>query len=1112
MSFIHFSGRTSLLGTTLLLVCLSLSAQSPDLIIPANHGQRIFSMDVSPDGSLLATSAGSEVRFWDYASGKLLQFLDLTGSDFWTNGIRSVAFSADGKHLAAISGNRFNLIDVKRLAVIASEDLNRGMEKGEYDIGVVAAHPTNNEFFFEAHYGKEHFLMRYDIASQKASTAANFVYPGKAPRSAKRITFSPGGKQALLTFFTSDDAIIINLATGSSSDYPGGQFWLPNGNLLLQRRLGAGLSLAVYKPDGSLVWSKAVAGINLETGEYEYYDRHWGNFTIDPDQQRFYYGFEKGGMIAGNYITGADVAMVDKPGGLTNAALTMAPKSRLLVSNGYPSKIAEADGATGANLRYFGVPLLAISELATDPGSLSFGVSSHAGESKIVALTPRGLKTKATGSLPEGTTIAISPRGQYAVSLSKEDGVIWLNANRGESARITPVFPEPKSVAIDQAGNMVVQSAAGLSYYLSRTPNPLWSAKGGDHPLAFANTYRTILSPDGATVVALDYVSDEEGEPVGILSAYQAKNGKIRWQEEIEFNDFVFSPDGRTLIGSGYHNEIVQLNANNGKETSRITRSNGTHFEASFNADGSKLAGTGKKTEGRTDETIDIVDTKSKAILLELKGHIGTINTTGFLPNDFFLSAGFDNTLRLWDLTTGQEIAKLFLFDGSDNWVVLSPNGRFDATPAAMKHLYYVLNKRIIPLEQFYEGFYTPGLLGQLLDRKNTPAPPPVNIGSVAPPPKVTLQYIAGSRNLIVEDDEAEVQEIQARTQGAKLVVEAVAPQSDIAEIRLYHNGKLVSNKTRNLIVENDDPATEKTFNVALLPGVNDFRAVAINTQRTESAPALLRIAYTAPAAPPKTSPNDGVTLHLLTIGINNYKNPRYNLNYAEADAKGLGEAITVGLSGIVGQTKPYHLRNENATREGILQALDQISSSAGPEDVFVFYYAGHGVMSEGPEKDFYLVPWNVTQLYGNDQGLASQAISAREMKQLAAGIPAQKQLYILDACQSAGAVQSIAYRGAAEEKAIAQLARSTGTHWLTASGSEQFANEFDELGHGAFTFVLLEALGGKASGNDLRVTVNELKAYLDEMVPEITQKHTGQAQYPASYGFGQDFPVSVKR
>lgn len=116
-----------------------------------------------------------------------------------------------------------------------------------------------------------------------------------------------------------------------------------------------------------------------------------------------------------------------------------------------------------------------------------------------------------------------------------------------------------------------------------------------------------------------------------------------------------------------------------------------------------------------------------------------------------------------------------------------------------------------------------------------------------------------------------------------------------------------------------------------------------------------------------------------------------------------------------------------------------------------------------------------------------------------------------MDACQSAGVLTTLA-RGAAEEKAIAQLARSTGTHWLTASGSEQFATEFDELGHGVFTYVLLEALSGKADSGDHRVTVNELKAYLESRVPEVSEKYRGNPQYPSSYGFGQDFPVSVPK
>jgi uncharacterized caspase-like protein len=104
-----------------------------------------------------------------------------------------------------------------------------------------------------------------------------------------------------------------------------------------------------------------------------------------------------------------------------------------------------------------------------------------------------------------------------------------------------------------------------------------------------------------------------------------------------------------------------------------------------------------------------------------------------------------------------------------------------------------------------------------------------------------------------------------------------------------------------------------------------------------------------------------------------------------------------------------------------------------------------------------------------------------------------------------------VAQRGAAEEKAIAQLARSTGTHWLTAAGSEQFASEFSQLGHGVFTYVLLQDLSGAADTGDGKITVKELDAYLQEQAPELTQKYKGTPQYPVSFGFGQDFPVGAK-
>ena len=77
------------------------------------------------------------------------------------------------------------------------------------------------------------------------------------------------------------------------------------------------------------------------------------------------------------------------------------------------------------------------------------------------------------------------------------------------------------------------------------------------------------------------------------------------------------------------------------------------------------------------------------------------------------------------------------------------------------------------------------------------------------------------------------------------------------------------------------------------------------------------------------------------------------------------------------------------------------------------------------------------------------------------------------------------------------------------ASGSQQFANEFSSLGHGVFTYVLLKALKGEAANNKM-ITVNGLKNFLQQGVPALMKKYNGAAQYPASYGMGNDFPVEI--
>ncbi len=467
---------------------------------------------------------------------------------------------------------------------------------------------------------------------------------------------------------------------------------------------------------------------------------------------------------------------------------------------------------------------------------------------------------------------------------------------------------------------------------------------------------------------------------------------------------------------------------------------------------------------------------------------------------------GADNLVHLYDLQDGSPLFSLYLKGKADEWVAVSPSGYFEAPVAAQSDIHFRRERELIPLASFFETFFQPSMVARLMSGEALP-PPSVLFDQVAAPPQVAIHLDSPQGKAV--DGAVVVQGVAA----IQLRLQAQSDTLPVEDIRLYHNEKLIRGSTRGLVVEEDTESDGKILEfrvpIELIPGENLFRAVAINSQRTESSPATLKIVRAAAEAAPASG---GIRLHVLAVGVDTYQNPRYNLNYAVSDAKAFVAAIRQTNQNIYTAIEARLILNEQATRAELTQAFQSVAAAAGPMDTFVFFFAGHGVMAGDSQSTFYLAPHEVTQLYGDDAQMQRNGISGELLTDFSKNIAAQRQLFILDACQSAGALQSIAVRGAAEERAIAQLARSTGTHWIAASGSDQFAAEFELLGHGAFTYTLLKALSGGASASDGRITVNALKAYLESEVPELTRQHRGIPQYPASFGFGQDFPVAISQ
>ena len=437
-----------------------------------------------------------------------------------------------------------------------------------------------------------------------------------------------------------------------------------------------------------------------------------------------------------------------------------------------------------------------------------------------------------------------------------------------------------------------------------------------------------------------------------------------------------------------------------------------------------------------------------------------------------------------------EDRVKAYLYSFGFDYAFITPDGRMDGTRGAIEKLQWVKDEKKIPLSATYDQMYTPNLMAQIFENKLGNSDISLN-DIVKYTPEIKINSPAN--------------EHKTTNPSIPVICELKENGEEIKQVRIYVNDKLVCDETRGMKVAGNTV----TYNITLLPGINSVKAVAISKNGYQSKAAEVMVTFSGNAAESR--------LFVMAIGVNRYKNAAYNLNYAVADASAMVEQIRSSGAGIFKSIHIYGFNNESAKRDSILAGFDRIASLAQPQDAFILFYAGHGVMSEGsPEipKDFYLVLYNVTQLYGKDQLLKAQGISASELRELSKKIAAQKQVVFLDACQSGAAVETFAMRGTAEEKAILQLARSTGSYLIASTGSEQFATEFKELGHGVFTYALLQGLNCNtdASEKDKKITIKRLEVYLNDVIPSLTQKYHGTIQYPKTWSMGMDFPIGVCR
>ena len=479
--------------------------------------------------------------------------------------------------------------------------------------------------------------------------------------------------------------------------------------------------------------------------------------------------------------------------------------------------------------------------------------------------------------------------------------------------------------------------------------------------------------------------------------------------------------------------------------------------QVAFSRDGRLLA------SGSTDNTIKIWDVAARRELRTLSGHTANVDSIDFSPDSSLLaSTSQDGSTFLWDANTGEHLVTLISLDDGGEWMVVTPQGLFDGTPASWNQILWRYNQdtfNVAPIEWFFNEFYYPGLLADIFAGKR---------------PKVAQDVSKKDRRqpvvkLSVSGDQAPATGMASRTVKVKIeVADAPAdrnnPQgSGARDVRLFRNGSLV--KVWHGDVLNGQPIVTLEQEITVTAGPNQMTAYAFNKDNVKSKDAQLSIVGA-------DSLKRAGTVYIIAVGVNEYTNAQYNLKYAVADAQSFGEEVRTRVSQVAhfDRVEVVPLINENATKANILSALKRLAGAAEqptlkagpldrlkraePEDTVIIYFAGHGTAQA---QRFYLIPNDLgytgerTKL--NEQGLKTileHSISDLELEQAVEGMDAGHLLLIIDACNSGQALEAEEKRrGPMNSKGLAQLAYEKGMYILTAAQSYQAALEAAQLGHG---------------------------------------------------------------
>jgi WD40 repeat protein/uncharacterized caspase-like protein len=244
--------------------------------------------------------------------------------------------------------------------------------------------------------------------------------------------------------------------------------------------------------------------------------------------------------------------------------------------------------------------------------------------------------------------------------------------------------------------------------------------------------------------------------------------------------------------------------------------------------------------------------------------------------------------------------------------------------------------------------------------------------------------------------------------------------------------------------------------------------------------------------------------LWILLISVNHYYDRRFpSLQYSEADCQGLADALSEATQFFPETTIAVH--HDSAalppTLGSVRSSLQAITELAKPQDTVLIYFCGHSALESRFQQA-------VLCLADTErESLLKTGLSIMSLLGVLGNCAAKQQVLWIDTCHGNG----IQFQTETESQNASrlldypswqlidtlrqQVAQNPGLDALVSCDRSQQSWKFPDLGHGVFTYFLIEGLRGKAADNQGLIKTAELAHYIQHQTQRYLDQTNQQLQ-----------------